>query len=640
MKFPRKFNLRNTKKKNKSFSPKSSHIKNNSTLNKGANDYNNSLLKTNINKSFSKIQKYPENNASTLHNSPKIKKSIIDNNLAPNYNPLKIYISKKPLKNNKSYVRYSTNIKRSINYDKLTSNCYDSTLNNNLTKSFSFAKFKNHISKTTNELTNNSSIRKGRRSHLNIHGITGKYNNNYKQYMPQKEISTFINIKDLMILEEKLKEIIIAINKNRRIYNECLEFWNYYYNCSFYGKLEELFKTENDKNNIKISINYILLSVMICYDYSYEMVVLKKVTSNLIDIMNLIYRSLIIIYEHILSIVNIESKSNIWVNQLNQLVNNFNNHKDKINGKYTLKRSKSSPLEKIKSNIEFIVQNIRVLLKNYKTSRFKHLINIFKKINEKTYEEIDMFFRENILRIDKDKESSFESIFLEDNKYFQTLPAPYIKIKNLKQFSLILDLDETLVHFKINKEDNTEGTLQFRPGISPFLKEVGEYYELIIFTESTQEYGDLLIDAIEESNIYFDYRFYRQHTVIIDNDFVKDLNRIGRPLDKMIIVDDMPQNFRLQKENGINIKPFWGEDANDKALEELGKILVNIAKEGGDIRIGIKKYKDEIATKVTSEFSKSNNKYESRINSSSKKEKLGNFKKCESEVLFKKYIYN
>ena len=215
---------------------------------------------------------------------------------------------------------------------------------------------------------------------------------------------------------------------------------------------------------------------------------------------------------------------------------------------------------------------------------------------------MDILFKKNILRINKVKGSPFASIFLEDNKYFQTMPSPYIKIKNVKPFSLILDSDETLFHCEKNIENDDEEILKLRPGIIPFLEEVKKYYELIIFTETTQEYEDLLIDtiqAIEGSNIYFDYRFYRQHTVIIDNGFVKDLNRIGRPLDKMIIVDDMPHNFRLQKENGIQIKAFWGKDANDNAFKELGKILVNIAKEGGDLRIGIKKYKEDILNKVS-----------------------------------------
>ena len=108
-------------------------------------------------------------------------------------------------------------------------------------------------------------------------------------------------------------------------------------------------------------------------------------------------------------------------------------------------------------------------------------------------------------------------------------------------------------------------------------------YELIIFTTVTQDYADALIDAVEEDKIYFDHRLYREYAVIIDNDFIKDLTRIGRSLDKIIIVDNMPQNVRLQKENGIIIKTFWGEDSFDIILYDLYPILVNIAKEGGDV---------------------------------------------------------
>ena len=41
-------------------------------------------------------------------------------------------------------------------------------------------------------------------------------------------------------------------------------------------------------------------------------------------------------------------------------------------------------------------------------------------------------------------------------------------------------------------------------------------------------------------------------------------------------------------------------------LEELGKILVNIARDGGDVRIGLEKYRDEIVKKVTSNISRNN----------------------------------
>jgi hypothetical protein len=67
----------------------------------------------------------------------------------------------------------------------------------------------------------------------------------------------------------------------------------------------------------------------------------------------------------------------------------------------------------------------------------------------------------------------------------------------------------------------------------------------------------------------------------------------------------MQQNFKLQKENGILISSFWGEDSNDKALLQLGRILVIIATEmiyncyNIDIRDLIRKYKDDIMKNVS-----------------------------------------
>ena len=575
---------------------------------------NNMNDKNNINRSYGYIN---TNNFNEPNNN-----SVYNNNNNPSnnrYSNNSNYNTKTNVANKNNQSFYGLQKKQFVTYNNRTSNYYNSPLKTYESQSFSKYEPENYnksnksfypnspIPVQTNIPKYPSSKTKGSTNNLNTDINNENYINNCTPYPPQEEKNTSINIEDLMVLEEKLNEIIIAINKNGTIHNECFEFWNYYYNCSFYGKLEKLFKTENDKNNVQISINHILISVMICYDYSYELEVLNHETSILVDILGLNHSNLIIIYEHILSKISAESKSNAWVYKLSQLVKNYNNRNDRDNSQYiSINGRKLSPVEKIKYNVGIITQNIRVLLKNYKTSRIEHLTSIFKKINEKTYEEINTFFRDNILRIDNVKGSVLASVFLKDNEYFQTEPAPYIKTKNRKPFSLILDLDETLVHFKINSDDDTEGTLQIRPGIMPFLDEVGKYYELIVFTAATQDYGDLLIDAIEENNVYFEHRFYRQHTVIIGNDFVKDLNRIGRPIDKIIIVDNMPQNFRLQKENGINIKAFWGEDVNDNALEELGKILVNIAKDGGDVRIGLEKYRDEIVKKVTSNISKSN----------------------------------
>ena len=70
----------------------------------------------------------------------------------------------------------------------------------------------------------------------------------------------------------------------------------------------------------------------------------------------------------------------------------------------------------------------------------------------------------------------------------------------------------------------------------------------------------------------------------------------------------MPQNFKLQKDNGIFIKTFYGEDADDTALIDLIPILSKLV-EGYDIntdlRKELKRFKNEIFRKITTNMDRS-----------------------------------
>lgn len=64
---------------------------------------------------------------------------------------------------------------------------------------------------------------------------------------------------------------------------------------------------------------------------------------------------------------------------------------------------------------------------------------------------------------------------------------PYLHQIKDRVYTLVLDLDETLVHFA---DFGANCNLLIRPGCSEFLKELSKYYELVIFTAATQDYAD------------------------------------------------------------------------------------------------------------------------------------------------------
>lgn len=56
---------------------------------------------------------------------------------------------------------------------------------------------------------------------------------------------------------------------------------------------------------------------------------------------------------------------------------------------------------------------------------------------------------------------------------------------------------------------------------------------------------------------------------------LKDLSKLGRPLERTIIVDNLAENFILQKDNGIFIQT-WLEDPQDTQLRDLTELLSQI----------------------------------------------------------------
>ena len=255
----------------------------------------------------------------------------------------------------------------------------------------------------------------------------------------------------------------------------------------------------------------------------------------------------------------------------NNLEQNFhNNNKIIKNMLLHLLSNLSFINEKIANNILDIFN----LSRGQKRKKFKDVINNNISCNELIIEKINRIIRESISPETKSN--------LTDDEDSENLPqpdAPYFNPKkpdDKREYCLVLDLDETLVHYF---EDENEAYVKVRMGTENFIRKLSKYCEIAIFTASTQNYADIVIDGLDCKDL-IDYRLYRQHTTLMNGVNVKDLSKLGRNMDKIIIVDNIEENYQLQPNNGLNICDFEG-DENDNELDFLLEDLLKLVKQPG-----------------------------------------------------------
>jgi len=222
-----------------------------------------------------------------------------------------------------------------------------------------------------------------------------------------------------------------------------------------------------------------------------------------------------------------------------------------------------------------ITDNIFEIFYMAKKKRFTEILNLNIRLNELINSKINKMIQESLYpeeRQDSPTDESEEASLAPPEPPF----FPPKKENDNRDYCLVLDLDETLVHYF---EDETESYVKVRKGTEKFIKELSKYCEICIFTASTKYYADIVIEGFDYHHLV-DYRLYRQHTSASNGINIKDLSKLGRNLEKIIIVDNIEENYQLQPNNGINISDFEG-DENDNELEFLLEDLLEIVSKPG-----------------------------------------------------------
>ncbi|EPT04544.1 hypothetical protein FOMPIDRAFT_1013914 [Fomitopsis schrenkii] len=160
---------------------------------------------------------------------------------------------------------------------------------------------------------------------------------------------------------------------------------------------------------------------------------------------------------------------------------------------------------------------------------------------------------------------------------------------------LVLDLDETLVHSSLKPVPSPDYIVPVeiesfwhnfyvlkRPGVDRFLKQMGEIYEVVVFTASLSKYADPVLDRLDPDRSVA-HRLFRESCYNHRGNYVKDLSQLGRPIEDTIIIDNSPASYIFHPNNAVPISS-WFNDPHDTELNDLCPFLADLGQSGHDVR--------------------------------------------------------
>lgn len=133
-----------------------------------------------------------------------------------------------------------------------------------------------------------------------------------------------------------------------------------------------------------------------------------------------------------------------------------------------------------------------------------------------------------------------------------------------------------------------------RPGCDKFLEYMRTKAEGVIFSTGAPFYVDTIMDLIDKDRTAFKHRIYQDQCNRVEYQkenidvLVKDLNLIGRDLNRTVLIDTKPFSFWCNPDNSIPVQEFRGSTLDDTELDTL-TILLEELRTKGDVRAEVTK---------------------------------------------------
>ena len=249
---------------------------NNNAIKNNQNNVNNNTINSGLMNNKSQLYYIQEYKKNTLYNNnlpfnkniyfTKTKQNSIQNYLSS--------INNKSINNN----IYSDEEKERIKEENKIKNIHDISTFNNINNSLENNYFYHESTKNIGRNMNNRSLMN---DSDNDYQLGSGY---YSEADQKKEKSAVLNLEELLMTEEKLSAVINCIQDGKPCAEECFEWMNSYVQSELIHNIEKFFIKEQFIKIIKISVNFNIFSLILCYVVSFNENIFSQLSTHLIEI--------------------------------------------------------------------------------------------------------------------------------------------------------------------------------------------------------------------------------------------------------------------------------------------------------------------------------------------------------------------
>ena len=284
------------------------------------------------------------------------------------------------------------------------------------------------------------------------------------------DYSFMINLEDLLVIESNLSFVLEKFNYSSSVISACEDIWQMTADNTL-NHVNQLFRNEKTRNAIRYSMVLQTVGVALTHYFISEYALHHDMSLLIKSILFSIHQAFLILTKFILSRVPSDN-SNLWAQKLRQIIKEKKLRKHNIDN--------TSFLEHYSL---LIINNLKKMCRNFISKAEDPIVKALKLSVLQIIRNRGINIVEARNLIENAFGNKIEALEQKESK----IKPPFLPLNSLKPYTLVLDLDETLVHYIDNIN---EGKYLARPYAKEFLQSMSQYYELVIFTAAIQDYAD------------------------------------------------------------------------------------------------------------------------------------------------------